>query len=305
MNLYRMRPTRTAILMLMCCSHSLAQTDNTQSSTPLNPNKELSPAQRIKAEVQRLGVQYRMPAMFAAYQTIGQPLIGYAGGRRKRGSDVRVTLEDKIHLGSCTKAMTATMIARLIERGAVDLTWNTTIEQGLPELSQLIDPSFLSVTLQQLLMHRGGCPGQTEWTVSKRDSITQTRRDIVQAELSIRPKTTPGNFEYSNLGYVVAALMVTQATGKPWEQLMQEEIFDPLELNSAGFGPPGTPDKEDQPWGHSTVLMIQLPLQEDNTVYLAATTIANDEVGAGLDQIFEPMIRIRRDTKNDSPAPTQ
>ena len=233
MNLYRMRPTRTAILMLMCCSHSLAQTDNTQSSTPLNPNKELSPAQRIKAEVQRLGVQYRMPAMFAAYQTIGQPLIGYAGGRRKRGSDVRVTLEDKIHLGSCTKAMTATMIARLIERGAVDLTWNTTIEQGLPELSQLIDPSFLSVTLQQLLMHRGGCPGQTEWTVSKRDSITQTRRDIVQAELSIRPKTTPGNFEYSNLGYVVAALMATQATGKPWEQLMQEEIFDPLELNSA------------------------------------------------------------------------
>jgi len=37
---------------------------------------------------------------------------------------------------------------------------------------------------------------------------------------------------------------------------------------------------------------------EDNTVYLTATTIANDEVGNGLDQIFEPMIRIRRERAN-------
>lgn len=363
----------------------------------------LSPAQRIKAEVQRLGVEYKMPAMFAAYQSIGQPLVGYAGGRRKRGSDVRVTLEDKIHLGSCTKAMTATMIARLIERGEVELAWDTTIEQGLPELSKLIDPSFLPVTLKQLLMHRGGCPGSSSWIFPDKGSITDVRRGIVQAELSISHKTAPGDFEYSNLGYVVASLMATKATGKPWEQLMREEVFEPLGLDSAGFGPPGTRGQEDQPWGHVTRLTIQFPLQhdnppalgpagtvhmslgdwakfclshtvadqenlsvsqkreaeklrlvsddtlrflhtpiedasgkgsryaigwgvterhgfkaishagsntmwiavtvvslEENTVYLTATTIANDEIGKGLDQIFEPMIRIRREANGDS-----
>jgi len=238
MNFFKLRPVLTAFLVLLCINNGLAQTEIKQEPS-FETERDLSPAAQIKAEVQRLGIEYKMPCMFAAYRTIGGPLVGY-------------------------KAMTATMIARLIERGDVDLGWETTIEEGLPDLATHLDPSFLKVTLKQLVMHRGGCPGETGWGIPEKENITQTRRELVKLELCISRKTSPGDYEYSNLGYVVASLMATRATGKPWEQLMREEIFEPLELTSAGFGPPGTTGKEDQPWGHVTRFTIQVPLQHDN-----------------------------------------
>lgn len=49
-----------------------------------------------------------------------------------------------------------------------------------------------------------------------------------------------GNFVYSNLGYMVAGAMAEKKTGKSWEALMQEKLFKPLGMTSAGFGFPGT-----------------------------------------------------------------
>jgi CubicO group peptidase (beta-lactamase class C family) len=45
--------------------------------------------------------------------------------------------------------------------------------------------------------------------------------------------------------------MAEQVTGKSWEDLMREELFQPLGMDTAGFGPPGTKDEIDQPWGHT------------------------------------------------------
>ena len=247
------------IAILTGCNSLLAQTAGSK--------KTESAHDRIKAEVQRIGTKFKMPNMFAGYQTMGKPFVGYAGGRRKNKSKIRVTLDDKIHLGSCTKAMTATMIARLIERGKLkngSLTWETTIAQGLPQLSQELHASYQSVTLKQLLMHRGGCPTATNWILFNKDSITENRRAIVKAHLNKQHDNAPGTYQYSNLGYVVASLMASRATGKTWEDLMREEIFEPLELKSAGFGAPGTPGEEDQPWGHITRGNFQLPIQGDN-----------------------------------------
>jgi CubicO group peptidase (beta-lactamase class C family) len=44
--------------------------------------------------------------------------------------------------------------------------------------------------------------------------------------------------------------MAEQLTGKPWEELIQSRLFQPLKMTSVGFGFPGTKDQVDQPWGH-------------------------------------------------------
>ena len=44
--------------------------------------------------------------------------------------------------------------------------------------------------------------------------------------------------------------MLEQAAGKPWEDLIQEKVFQPLGMLDTGMGPPGSPDAPDQPWGH-------------------------------------------------------
>jgi CubicO group peptidase (beta-lactamase class C family) len=49
----------------------------------------------------------------------------------------------------------------------------------------------------------------------------------------------------------MAGAMLEKITGKAYEQLMTEEIFKPLALNTAGFGPPVKLDPQNQPFGHS------------------------------------------------------
>ena len=132
------------------------------------------------------------------------------------------------------------------------LSWDSTIKQVLPELSKKIHTDYHDVTLSQLAMHYGGLPANARnWWLNGGDDITQRRELIAADSLATAPKHKPGTkYLYSNLGYMIAGLMAARTTGKSWEQLVREEVFEPLNLKSAGFGPPGTKGGVDQPWGH-------------------------------------------------------
>ncbi|MBT4970157.1 MAG: beta-lactamase family protein, partial [Bacteroidetes bacterium] len=45
-----------------------------------------------------------------------------------------------------------------------------------------------------------------------------------------------------------------QITGKSWEVLMKQRLFDPLGMSSAGFGNPNISRSTAQPWGHHKYL---------------------------------------------------
>ncbi len=79
-----------------------------------------------------------------------------AGGVRKRGTAERITLEDRFHLGSCGKAMTATLVAMLVEEGK--LNWTTTLGALFADLVKPMHPAWEKVTLRQVLAHRSGLP---------------------------------------------------------------------------------------------------------------------------------------------------
>src|SRR5947209_5537965 len=71
--------------------------------------------------------------------------------------------------------------------------------------------------------------------------------------LVTRPIAAPrgSKFIYSNEGYAIAGAMIERVTGRAWEDLMRERIFEPLGMKSAGFGTPASPGEVDQPWGHA------------------------------------------------------
>lgn len=94
------------------------------------------------------------------------------------------------------------------------------------------------------------------------DIISQRRQQLLD---NLREMSgTIGNFVYSNLSYMVAGAMAEKVTGKSWETLMQENLFTPLGMTSAGFGPPGTTGQVDQPWGHTLNGDTWIPYQHDN-----------------------------------------
>jgi len=203
--------------------------------------------------------KYELPALAGAVILQGRTAAWGATGFRKDGNDVQVRSNDKFHIASCTKAMTATLIAMLVERGK--LHWYTTLGEGLPDMADEMHPDYRNVTLSQLLVHRGGMPGpQQSWPEGKSSmdmhnlpgSAMEQRLAYAKMLLRQEPEVTPGTkFIYSNAGYSIAGVMAERAMNTPWETLMKEMLFKPLGMRTAGFGAMGTPGKIDQPWQHT------------------------------------------------------
>jgi len=94
---------------------------------------------------------FDVPAMAVAAVTCdGIKFVG-AAGVRKRDTRIPVTLDDLWHLGSDGKAMTSTLIAKLVEHRR--LRWDSTLREIFPDLAGGMHHQFQQVTLLQLLSH--------------------------------------------------------------------------------------------------------------------------------------------------------
>lgn len=188
-------------------------------------------------------------------------------GVRIAGSQAAIEPGDLWHMGSNTKAMTATLAARLVERGVI--SWDTSVEDALADMAIDIHPGLAPATLGDLLAHRSGIAANAGPLTAIRLAGTDEDRDpgadrraYAAAVLSGEPAVAHGSFLYSNAGYVVAALMLEAATGQGYESLMDEEVFGPLGMDSAGWGPPGERGAADQPRGHRPGLLGGLAPRE-------------------------------------------
>jgi D-alanyl-D-alanine carboxypeptidase len=221
--------------------------------------------------LEQLRREYNLPAISAAVVDSERVLVTGAAGVRVVGQLNRVTINDRFHIGSLTKPMTATMMAVLVEKG--EISWNTTLADAFPELQDRMHPSLQMVTLEQLLSHRGGLqPFEEDKELEQLPGFTGSPVKIRKAFsewLVCRGATSPvGDYVYSNAGYGLAAAMVERATGKEWESLMQELLFKPLGLNSAGFGWPAR-THPDEPWGHRGGDPEFIPHSPNDTYQLA------------------------------------
>jgi CubicO group peptidase (beta-lactamase class C family) len=202
-----------------------------------------------------LRTQHGLPALAGAIVEKGQLVAIGAVGERARGSGVPVTIEDRWHLGSCTKAMTATVAARLVERGT--LRWELPIGEALAPWKPKLAEGWSGSTLELLLAHRGGAPAsppQPLWSElwARGDGSAKARRWFVGQLLAAPPESSPGTrYSYSNQGFTIAGAMLEAASGREWEALLRRELFGPLGMASAGFGPPGSAAEIDQPRGHA------------------------------------------------------
>ena len=79
--------------------------------------------------------------------------------------------------GSCTKAMTATMIGSLVEEGK--LSWKSTFRTIFPESADQFHPQFQEATLSHLLTHRAGLPHDGPWWNLPGTTTTQARHALM------------------------------------------------------------------------------------------------------------------------------
>lgn len=223
---------------------------NTAYASSNIQNKETNP-EDISLLITPIVNQYRIPGMIAAI--VSSHTIEAIGvdGVRKLGSQNKMTIHDLFHIGSNTKSMTATLIALLIQKKL--LHWNTKVIDIFPDLKEKIDPAFKDLTLEKLLTHRGGVISDIDYDqiqLTAKNDLVKARQLAMEQALTSPPAVTPGTFHYSNMDYVIAGHMAEKVTGQSWESLMEHYLFSPLNMTSAGFGPPSQADSLEQPVGH-------------------------------------------------------
>ena len=197
----------------------------------------------------------QLPAIATVVQIGGKVEARAVVGVRELAQPALAGLDDRWHLGSDTKAMTATMIARLAERGI--LGFDETLAQVFPGIAARMNPALTHVTIKQLLSHTSGLGGGDKMSdflpvIERYKGVRAQRAAIAAYFLSRPPATKAGEFAYSNLGYTIAGAAAEARTGETWEVLIQSEVWKPLGIRQAGFGAPGKKGKTDQPRGHAT-----------------------------------------------------
>lgn len=199
--------------------------------------------------------KHKVPALAAVVLEGDRIVMGGVAGLRLATKPEPATLNDLWHLGSDTKAMTATLCALLVDRGV--MSWGDTLASRFPDEAPAMHEKMRAATLEQLLHNRGSVPADLRrdglWAKlwGHTGTTTEGRLLLLRTVAAWEPGAAPGEkFEYSNGGFAIAGLMAERATGRSWEDLIQKEVFAPLGITSAGFGAPGVKDRADQPRGH-------------------------------------------------------
>ncbi|MGL6073685.1 MAG: serine hydrolase [Fimbriiglobus sp.] len=144
---------------------------------------------------------------------------------KSHGPDV--DLQTLYPLGSCTKALTSTLLAKLVEDGK--LRWDDPIQKHFPTF-QLADKAHAqSLTIRDALSHRTGVPSHDYlWYHAPWD-----RAEVFRRMAFLKP-THPNraHYDYSTLMYMVAGQIAENAGGAKWEELLQAKLLKPLGMAS-------------------------------------------------------------------------
>lgn len=246
----------------------------------LHEQRGTDPSMDLARLVNSERLAQQLPGLAAVIVRSDGPPRVYVSGERRIGKGDLITPADRMHLGSLTKAITATLIGALVEKRL--MTLETTIGQTFPELSAKIQPAYRNVAVRQLLSHAAGLPpygttGSLRWLLALKGTPTEQRYVFVERVLTEAPRFEPGTrHEYSNAGAVIAGAMAERISGSPYRELVQQLVFAPLGGHGA-FGNPGLA-AEPQPWGH--IRMMLGAVMEVTPAYpLYTTPVAAEPAG--------------------------
>ncbi len=141
--------------------------------------------------------------------------------------------DTKFRLGSITKQFTAMLIMQLVEKGLVKLDGKIS-----DYLLYYPKETGEKITVHELLTHTSGIFNYTnDPAFFQKERFFPLKPEELTKVFSGKPLDfEPGtNWNYSNSGYIVLGAIIEQVTGKPYEQMLQENILTPLGMNNTGF----------------------------------------------------------------------
>ena len=232
-----------ALTLLSCDGSRQARVD-----PPSNPRS-------LGQVLEEIRTKHDLPGLAAAVVRGGQVVESAVVGVRRMSTGDRLRIDDRFHIASCTKSMTATLAAIIVEDGR--LQWTSRLADVLPELRN-VRPEYQGATLEQLLAHAARMPAYTQFGPDRLEELKALRGSPTEQRIAFlsevlaaeEPNDGTGDDAYSNVGYTAAAAMLERATGESWENLIRSRLTQPLGMKSVGFGWPASARAPEQPRGH-------------------------------------------------------
>ena len=163
----------------------------------------------------------------------GEVIFADGFGMANMEFDIPNAPDTKHRLGSITKQFTAALILQLVEQEKLEL--DQPISKYLPKYK---GPAADKVTIHHLLTHSSGIPSYTSFpgffVEYSRDPYNPGEFVEIFADSTLQ--FMPGEkFSYNNSGYFLLGYIIEEVTGKPYEQVLQENILEPLNMEDTGY----------------------------------------------------------------------
>jgi D-alanyl-D-alanine carboxypeptidase len=229
----RRQPAHSIQAALLLCASLLCLGARAASQSPTSQARNDLDA-RIDAIVAAAATISPMAGLTIGVERMGKAIAMRAYGEADRENHARATEQTIYGVGSITKMFAAAMIFRLIERGSLSL--DDDITRFVPDFPE---PRG-AISIEQLLHHTSGIPDFEyvgEWPNSM--ALPRTKLQVVATFSDLPRLFAPGTrWDYSSSGYYLLGLVIEKIAGRPYEEVLRDEIFAPAGLAGTTFCDP-------------------------------------------------------------------
>jgi CubicO group peptidase (beta-lactamase class C family) len=172
-------------------------------------------------------VKEGLPSVSLAVAERGRITCEAAFGWADRSGQVPATPSTMYSLASISKPFTATAVMGLVERGLLDLERPANDYLDAAKL-RAFEGKAEDATLARLLTHTAGLPLHYQFFYAGGPAVPSMDAAIAKYGIIVYP---PGErYFYSNFGYGVVERVLERAGGRPYADVLQQTVLDPLGL---------------------------------------------------------------------------
>lgn len=219
----------------MWFSADIAAPDAYPQTTAFSAHPQATAALQLLAQHRE---EIHAPAISAAVAVDGKIVWTGAVGWENIEQQIPATDRTQFQIGSTSKAVTATLLAKFVQEGKIDL------DKPLSNYaSNLPNPQWKSITPQQLASHSSGLPDYMDnygdlwgmYYLFKLDKRYTSVRESLEVFDDNALLFAPGSqFHYTSFNTVLQSVVLEAVAGEPFLSAMRNNIFMPLGMNATG-----------------------------------------------------------------------
>lgn len=182
---------------------------------------------KIKMLADSFIVLRNTPALGFGIIKDGEVVLAEGFGYKDYENKIKATANTQFAIGSSTKAFTAACVAILAKEGKLE--WDKPVIEYMPDFKLMDDFATQEMTAVDLMCHRSGLPRHDMMWYGSRF----TREEIYSRLRYLQPnKSFRSTWQYNNLMFMTAGVLVEKLSGKTWENFLTERIFQPLGMTN-------------------------------------------------------------------------